>query len=145
MLSGGACPARTGDVRHARPREALPGHESNREEHMNNAWQELSQSLAGALERARPSLVRIEGRRAPATGVVWADGVVITTSHAVRRDEGIRVGQDGESTEATLAGRDPSTDLAVLRAALPGARPAAWADTAAIRVGSLVLVGARPG
>ncbi len=106
----------------------------------------LSDSLAGAVERAGASVVRVEGRRRAASGFSWsADGLVVTASHVVQRDDEIRVGlPDGQALPALLVGRDPGTDVAVLRvnATLSAV---ALDDDAGRRVGELVLALGRPG
>jgi S1-C subfamily serine protease len=110
-----------------------------------SALQELSDSLAQAVETAGSAIVRVEGRRRlPATGVVWAaDGVILTANHVVKGDE-VSIGlPDGSSVKATVAGRDPSTDLAVLRAEATGLEPAKRSEELA--VGHLVLALGRPG
>jgi S1-C subfamily serine protease len=86
-------------------------------------------------------------RRLPASGIVWsADGTIVTAHHVVRRDEKIRVGlPDGETVPASLVGRDPTTDLAVLRVEVADLTPAAWATPDALRVGHMVLALGRPG
>src|ERR1041384_2865847 len=77
----------------------------------------LSDDLAGAAETLGRSVVAIHARRRiPASGVVWRDGVVVAAHHTVQRDEDITVTlHDGSTAGASLAGRDHSTDLAVLR------------------------------
>ena len=97
---------------------------------MSEVLSGLSNALAGAVEAAGPSVVRVEGReRVPATGIVWsAEGVILTAHHVVEQDENITVGlSDGRSVKASLAGRDPTTDLAVLRAEATGLPVPAWA------------------
>jgi S1-C subfamily serine protease len=81
----------------------------------------------------------------PASGVVWsADGVIVTSHHVVERDENIEIGlHGGQIVAATLVGRDPSTDIAVLRADTKGLTVPTWSDDA--RVGHLVLALGRPG
>jgi S1-C subfamily serine protease len=108
---------------------------------------ELSSRLAALARRGSESVVRVEGRRTPASGVVWsADGLVVTTHHAVERDEEIAVGlPGGETAPAELVGRDPSTDLALLRARATGLSPAAWSEAGDPEVGQLVLGVSRPG
>jgi S1-C subfamily serine protease len=103
----------------------------------------LSNDLASAVERSAAATVRVNARRRlPASGIIWSTGVVLTTDHVIEREEEITVGlPDGREVPATLAARDPGTDLAILRAdtgltaieqgPLPG-------------VGSLVLAVARP-
>lgn len=110
--------------------------------------QAVSNDLAGAVERAAPSVVAINARqRIPSSGVHWRSGTVVAANHTVRRDDDITViVHDGRVVNATLTGRDPSTDLAVLKlgedAGLPIAEPA---DASALRIGHLVLAVGRPG
>jgi S1-C subfamily serine protease len=103
--------------------------------------------LAGTVETAGPSVVRVEGRRRlPATGIVWsAEGVIVTANHVVKRDENIGIGlADGQRLTAAVAGRDPSTDLAVLKADASGLA-AAERVNGDVQVGHLVLALGRPG
>lgn len=114
---------------------------------MSNVLAELSAGLAEAVETAGPYIVRVEGRRRiPASGIVWsADGVIVTANHVVRRDDKIKIGlSDGQTVNASVAGRDPSTDLAVLRAEANGLT-AAERIGKGYRVGHLVLALGRPG
>ncbi len=106
----------------------------------------FSDALADAVTKAGRSIVRVEGRsRIPASGIVWAaDGVVVTADHVVERDDDLRVGlPDGTTVPARLVGRDPSSDLAVLKVEAAGLTPIRRAAPA--RVGSLALIVARPG
>src|SRR5216117_714054 len=78
----------------------------------------LSSELAGVVERVGPSIVRVEdGSRLTASGLIWsADGIILSTSHGVERDENLAIETaDSQRHTATLVGRDPDTDLAVLR------------------------------
>jgi len=108
----------------------------------------FSDALAATVEAAGPSIVRVEARRRlPASGIVWsADGVIVTAHHVVEQDENITVGlPGGEAVSAELVGRDPTTDLAVLRAQASGFTAANWAEPDDLRVGHLVLALGRPG
>ena len=99
----------------------------------------LSNAMADAVESVAPSVVQVHGRRRPASGVVYADGIVVTTMRAIGREDGLRVrAHGGEIRSAELAGWDPTTTLAVLRAAGLGAPPASPTKTAP-RVGQLAL------
>jgi S1-C subfamily serine protease len=115
---------------------------------MTKVLQDLSDALAETVETAGPSLVRVEARRRlPASGIVWStDGLIVTAHHVVERDDKIGVGlSDGQAVAATLVGRDPTTDLAVLRADAKDLTPASWAEPDALGVGHLVLALRRPG
>ncbi len=115
---------------------------------MSDILQQLSVGMAGAVETAGPSVVRVEARRRlPATGIVWsADGLIVTANHIVRRDDKIKVGlADGNTVEAELVGRDPTTDLAVLRVSDVALTPLKPADLDKAAVGNLVLALGRPG
>ena len=115
---------------------------------MADTLSQLSNELASAVEAASPSIVRVEARRRlPASGIIWsAEGVIVAAHHAVERDDNIRVGlASGETVAATLVGRDPTTDLAVLRAQAPGLTPPAWSEADSLRVGHMVLALGRPG
>jgi S1-C subfamily serine protease len=107
----------------------------------------VSDGLAGAVEAADPFVARVAGGRRPATGLVWsADGVIVATEHTVRRDEDIVVTLgDGRELPATVVGRDPSTDLAVLRTQATGLPVPVWRDTDGLQAGQLVLALGRPG
>jgi S1-C subfamily serine protease len=101
----------------------------------------LSNDLAAAVERAAPAVVAVHARRRlPSTGIHWRPGIVVTAEHTVRTAEDITVTMaDGRSLPAVLAGRDPGTDLAVLRVADAGSVVATPGDDAALKVGHMVL------
>lgn len=104
------------------------------------ALADLSSDLAAAVSRTAPSVVTVHARRRlPSTGVVWKPGLVVTADHTVRAEDGIVVTDaEGRSLPATLAGRDPGTDLAVLTVPEVGAA-ATLAEDGALAVGHLVL------
>ena len=115
---------------------------------MSNVLQTLSNDLAATVDAAGAGIVRVEGRRRmPASGIVWAaDGVIVTAHHVVTRDSNLQIGlPDGETVSAQLVGRDPSTDIAVLRAEAGHLTPAQWAAPDDAQVGQLVLALGRPG
>ena len=108
---------------------------------------ELSSQLAAAVETAGNSIVAIHARRRiPSSGIVWRDGVIVSASHTVKRDDDIPVTlPDGKSVTATVVGRDSATDLIALRIEGAKSHVAAKADADALKVGSLVLAVGRPG
>jgi S1-C subfamily serine protease len=115
---------------------------------MATTLEDLSRALAAAVESGGQSVVRVEGRRRlPASGIAWSeDGVIVTAHHTLERDEGIVVGlADGSEAAASLVGRDPSTDLAVLRVQGHRLEAANWAEESSARVGHMVLALGRPG
>ena len=85
---------------------------------------ELSTHWPTSVAAAAPSVVQVQGRRRPASGLVYADDVVVTTVRALGREDGLRVRRhDGRPLDAELAGWDPATRLAVLRVPGLAARP----------------------
>jgi S1-C subfamily serine protease len=109
---------------------------------------ELSGEVAAAVESAAPSVVRVEGRRRMgSSGVAWsADGVIVASHHAVDAEEDVPVGlDDGRTVKARVAGRDPGTDLAVLRVEATGLAVPRWDGSAPARVGNVVVGVSRPG
>ncbi len=115
---------------------------------MNNVLTELSAALATAVSQADSGIVRVEGRRRfGATGIVWhADGLILTANHVVSRDESLKVGlPNGEQVSANLVGRDPSTDLALLKVDTNGLTPLTESNKQELGVGNLVLALGRPG
>jgi len=115
---------------------------------MSTALPDFSEALADAVAAAEDGLVRVEGRdRLPATGIVWdAEGLIVTAHHILERDDNINIGfHDGETVSAEVLGRDPATDLALLRTPKRGARVPSWAEPESLRVGHLALALGRPG
>ena len=109
----------------------------------NELLNSLSNQLADAVSAAAPSVVQVQGRRRPASGLVYANNVLVTTVRALGREDGLHVRRhDGVTFDAELAGWDPTTSLAVLRVAgldTPAIAPAAEPA----RVGHLALAVAR--
>jgi S1-C subfamily serine protease len=103
----------------------------------------FSNQLADAVAAAAPSVVQVQGRRRPASGLVYADDVVLTTVRTLGREDNIHVRRhDGELLDAELAGWDPTSSLAVLRVKGLGVAPIRRAS-AEPRVGQLALAIAR--
>lgn len=103
---------------------------------------ELSNALAQATDRAAASVVAIHTeRRGSSSGIVWRPGVIVTSEHALRRDDEIQVTlPDGRVVPATLVGRDPATDIAVLKCAEASGAAPEFGDAAAVKPGSITLV-----
>ena len=103
---------------------------------------ELSNALAQATDRAASSVVAVHTeRRGSSSGIVWRSGVIVTSDHSLRRDEEIQVTlPNGHVASATLAGRDPSTDIAVLKCSEASNAAQEFGDVATLKPGSLTLV-----
>ena len=100
----------------------------------------LSDGMADAVESIAASVVRVNGRRRRSgSGVVFAQNKVLTASHVLEREEDLTVETgDGRTLSARFAGRDHSTDLAVLNVEGLGVGPASPAEGEA-RVGQISL------
>lgn len=107
----------------------------------------LGSQLAAVVAAASPSVVRVDARRRlGATGVVWAPDLVVTADHAVLRDDRITVaGADHSPHPATLVGRDPTTDLALLRVDDAPFTAPTWVGLDEVAVGHFVVALGRPG
>jgi S1-C subfamily serine protease len=111
----------------------------------NNAFTLLSDAMSNAVETGSNYTVLVNSRRRfPATGIVYKPDLIITADHVVENDEDIVIiGADQVQYKATLAGRDPGNDLALLRLEKPSFSPSNISQNEA-RVGQLVLALARP-
>jgi S1-C subfamily serine protease len=111
----------------------------------DNPLNDLSDAMVAAVEKAGAATVLVDARkRFPASGIAIAADLVLTADHVVERDDDIKVIlPDGTELVARLAGRDPGSDLAVLRLERPVASPAEAAPEEG-RVGQLVLALGRP-
>ncbi len=114
---------------------------------MSNALHDFSEALTMTVANAAPGVVRVEARRRlPASGIVWsADGLMMTAHHVVQSDRATIGLADGTAVAATVVGRDPSTDLALLRAEASGLAPLPHAAAKETAVGGFVLALGRPG
>jgi S1-C subfamily serine protease len=101
----------------------------------------LSNELAGTVERAAASIVAVHARRGiGSSGIVWQDNLILTCSEGIRAEEGIKLLlPDGRVTTARLRGRDSGTDLAVLETDAGGLRPLELADDITLKPGQLAL------
>lgn len=108
---------------------------------MASALIDFSNQLADAVEQAGNSVVVIPERgQRGVSGTLWRSGIIVVADHTIRGRQEIGVIlPSGEATKATLAGRDPTTDIAVLKLASGNVAPASLADPAQLRVGHPVL------
>src|ERR1044071_7919069 len=111
---------------------------------MSNPLTDFSNGLTAAREQACASTILVDARkRYPASGIAYAEDLILTADHVVTREDDIKVTlPDGRSLSATIAGRDPGSDLALLRLSEKSLTPAQTSDS--IKVGQLVLALGRP-
>jgi S1-C subfamily serine protease len=109
---------------------------------MDNTLIGLSNELAGIVQNMSQYVVSVRARRHyPSSGVRWGPDVIVTASHTVQRDEDITVSlADGAAVEASLIGRDPGSDLAVLRVKEAGPFATDRVASDAVKAGELALV-----
>jgi S1-C subfamily serine protease len=101
---------------------------------------DLSRDIAQVVDRLAPSVVRVDARRGrPATGIVWADNLVLTADHVLEQEDTIHVTGPPATVKASIVGRDPGTDLALLRTEGLRGAPAARGQSVAVRPGQIVL------
>jgi S1-C subfamily serine protease len=115
---------------------------------MANRAIDWSEDLAAAVETAAPAVLRLARHRYPATATVWdaAAGLVVTTHHAVASEDSARLTlPGGQERDAQVVGRDPGTDLALLRTDPAELRAASFRETEGLKVGHAALALGRPG
>jgi S1-C subfamily serine protease len=110
----------------------------------------LDSALAAAVAAASPSVVHVRrGRRSGGTGIVWGPDLALTSSFHTPDETtvGLAGADDGDldEREAKVIGRDPSTDLALLRVTGGGLTPAKLRELDGLAVGNLALALGRPG
>jgi S1-C subfamily serine protease len=114
-----------------------------------NVFHALDQALAAAVATAGRSVVHVaRGHGQGGTGIVWADDLVVSSSfHTPDRTKVGIATADGEPDyrDAEVIGRDPGTDVALLRVAGGGLLPATFRDIGELAVGNLALALGRPG
>ncbi len=100
----------------------------------------FSDHAAQLVERTGSSIVAVHGGRGSSSGIHWRSGVIVTAEEVLERDEDVKITlPSGRLVEASLAGRDPSTDIAVLRFQPDGLPAASTANAAPLRPGHVVL------
>jgi S1-C subfamily serine protease len=104
---------------------------------------EFSTALTAAVEKGGASTLIVDARkRYPASGIAYAEDLVLTADHVVTREDIKVILPDGKSLSATVAGRDAGSDLALLRLAEKALKPAKTSND--VKVGQLVLALGRP-
>jgi S1-C subfamily serine protease len=111
-----------------------------------SSLQQLSDALSEVVADVAKSVVAVHSTHSRSSGFVWRPGLIVTADEALAEEGEISlVSASGETAAATLVGRDPTTDIALLRAGGANA-PAVPLQSASLRVGALALaVGAGNG
>jgi S1-C subfamily serine protease len=109
---------------------------------MSAEWIAISNALADATQAAAAYAVAVHAEpRGSSSGLIWRPGLIVTAEHALRRDEEIQVTLPADKVaSAKLAGRDPSTDLAVLKCEEATTAVSSFGDTSVFKPGQLTLV-----
>ena len=105
--------------------------------------EELEGTLRGVAERVGPSVVRIGRGWGRGSGVVLAEGLVLTNAHNLRGDETTVTFADGRSATATVRGVDSDGDVVVLAVDTAAVAPISW-DPVEPAVGTAVIALANP-
>jgi S1-C subfamily serine protease len=107
---------------------------------LTNLLVALSDTTAKLVEDAASSIVSVRGgSRWRSSGIHWRSGIIVTAEEVLERDENIRLTLPGGQTiDASLVGRDPSTDVAVLRFQ-PDGLPTAASTSASLRAGEAIF------
>ncbi|HXV64264.1 MAG TPA: trypsin-like peptidase domain-containing protein [Vicinamibacteria bacterium] len=103
----------------------------------------LNDDLMKLAEKAGASVVRVQARRGPpSSGIAWsAEGLVVTAEHTLERDEDLGITtSSGETYEAEIAGRDPSTGVALLRAKKARLTVPSWREPGDVSSSELAVV-----
>jgi serine protease Do len=110
-----------------------------------SAIEEIQSAVESVATNASQSVVGI-GSRLRGSGVVVADGRVLTNAHNIRGDEVTVTFAGGRSTRGQVAGVDVDGDLAVINVDTAGAQPVAWGAGDSLGVGAVVFgAAASPG
>ncbi|MCI0604098.1 S1C family serine protease [bacterium] len=78
--------------------------------------EKLSEELSSITRKVSESIVFVQSRRSASSGIVWEKNTIVTADHLLPRQDEVHIQiPSGETTTALVAGRDSSTDLALLK------------------------------
>jgi S1-C subfamily serine protease len=112
---------------------------------MSAVLEEIGSAIGEVAERIGPSVVGIGRGWGVGSGVVVADGRVLTNAHNLRRDETTVTFADGRRERGRVAGVDADNDLAVIEVETGDATPLEWGEPDSASVGTAVFALANPG
>src|SRR5262245_19950253 len=112
---------------------------------VSGMWQAFSGEAAIAIQKAGAAVVAVHARRRiPASGVHWRPGIIVTAEHTLERDEEITITlPDGHTRIGAVAGRDATTDLAIVKIDDAGLPVPEIGDITTLKVGNLILAAGR--
>lgn len=106
----------------------------------SSPFADLSSAFADAVAATSPYVVEVQSHRSLASGFFWRGGLIVTPDETLAEEGKIEVERaDGTVLEAKLVGRDPATDIALLRVEAATAEAVTFGSDA-VRAGSLVLI-----
>src|SRR2546430_674170 len=89
----------------------------------------LSSALADIVARTKSAIVSVHSHRSRASGFIWKPGLIVTADEALADEGEVSVKlADGTVGPASIAGRDHTTDIALLRLDTGNAAPVAPAS-----------------
>jgi S1-C subfamily serine protease len=108
---------------------------------------QISDAMRALVEKTAPRVVALNpGHRGAASGILWRTGLIVTADEALDDDEGVEVMMpDGGVAAGTLVGRDPSTDIALLRVETRFEPSGSFKPAAAVKAGHLAVTVGRVG
>ncbi len=111
---------------------------------MSEPLAELSRAMSDAVAAAAARVVQVRDGRRQMSGLIWAEGRIVTAEECLSGEDGVTATlPDGRQVAVEVAGRDPSTDVALLRAETGAAE--AWPAAGTPAVGALALAVGRGG
>ncbi len=113
----------------------------------SSVLESISDAIVDVTEKISPSVVRIgAGRWRGGTGTVWTkDGHIVTSNHVVGQMREVEVGfSDGTKSTAKVVGRDPFSDIALLKVDNDHLTPVETGNSDSLKVGQFILALANP-
>ena len=112
---------------------------------MNQVLEALQQAVTDVAAQVGPAVVGLGRGWGRGSGVVFADGQVLTVAHVLRGDEVAATFADGRTAEGSVAGSDPDLDVAVIAVDTGDTKPITWEPADTPPTGAPVLALANPG
>ncbi len=106
----------------------------------------MSEATAEIVSKTSPSVVTVNNGMGSGSGIVWSpEGYIVTASHVVGKRSAVEVGLgNGKNQEAKVIGRDPYTDIALLKIEAKTLKPIELGDSQNLKPGQFVLALANP-